>query len=75
MATLVLDHEIRVLTVIQHFNKRHEKVVWPISQLLNVSMLVRRPFIAENGEALNNDIPVQIQFFTQRFHDQLLKIS
>src|SRR6059036_2165294 len=38
-------------------------------------MLVRRTFVAINGEALVNDLSSYVTFLSEGFHDELLKIA
>ena len=58
----------------QDFDKRDEKIVHAVTQLLNVRVLVGRTLVPVNSDSLVYHVPVQIPLFPDRFHDQLLEV-
>ena len=62
------------MSILAHFDEGHEKIQHPVTQLLHVSMLIGRAFIPVNGDALMNDLAIEIFLLAERFHHQLLQI-
>ena len=60
--------------MLQNFDEKSEEIGHSFAQLLNVGMLVGRALVAVNGNALVDEVSLQVAFLAQGFHDQLLKV-
>src|SRR2546421_347903 len=70
----VFDFDRRAAPILVHLDKSHEKIQNTVTQLLHISMLVGRSLVAVNSNALMHDLALEILFFSERFHHQLLQI-
>src|ERR1041384_4338575 len=67
--------ESRTMPILVYFNESDEEVQYAVTQLLHVSMLIGRSLVAIDRDALMNNLAIEVFFFAQRFHRQLLQIS
>jgi hypothetical protein len=70
----VLDLWRCAFAVFQDLDKGDEEIVHAIAELLDIGMLVRGALVSIYGDTLVDDSAGKIFFFTERFHDKLLKI-
>jgi hypothetical protein len=63
------------MAVLQHFDEGDEEVGHPLPQLLYIGMLISGPLVTVNRNALVDDVAIQVFFFTEGFHHQLLQIA
>ena len=61
--------------VFEDVDECHKKVIDAVAQLLDVGVLVGGAFVAVDGEALVDAISVEVEGFSERFHDELLEVS
>ena len=69
-----LDFHREAITVGQHTDERHEKIVHSFPELLHVGVLIGRSFVSVNGDSLIHNISIEVQFLPNRFHDELLQV-
>ena len=54
--------------------KAGEEIVHAVAELLDVGVLVGGAFVAINGEALVDDLAIEVEFLAERLHDELLEV-
>ena len=68
------DFERRAALGLTDFDERGEEIIHAIAELLHVGMLVGRPLVAVNGNALMDHVAIEIPLLAQRLHHELLEI-
>lgn len=69
-----LDFEGRGILGFADLDEGGEEVVHAIAELLDIGVLVGGAFVAVNGDALIDDVAVEIELFAEGLHDELLEV-
>ena len=69
-----LNFQALLVFILQNLNKGGEEVVQSIPELLNIRVLICRPFVSKHDNSLVDHLSVQIMFFPERLHHELLEV-
>ena len=61
--------------VFEHFDEGDEEVVDALAELLHVGVLVGGALVAVDGDALVDDVAVEVLLLAERLHDELLEVA
>lgn len=56
------------------FDEGGKEIRNAIAKLLDVGVLVSRSFVAVGRDALVDGVPIEVESFSERLHDELLEI-
>ena len=68
------DFERRGVLGFADLDEGGEEVVHAVAELLDIGVLVGGAFVAVNGDALIDDVAVEVELFAEGLHDELLEV-
>lgn len=68
------DFEGRCVLGFADFDEGGEEIVHAVAELLDIGVLVGGAFVAVDGDALVDDFAVEVEFFAEGLHDELLEV-